>query len=51
MRMRILTTVMCAAALFVAGRTRTMAEGWDLAAETINSGKAGAKLAELQKHP
>ena len=38
-----------AAALFVAGRTRTMAEGWDLAAETIDSGKAGAKLAELQK--
>ena len=38
-----------AAALFVAGRTRTMAEGWELAAETIDSGKAGAKLAELQK--
>jgi anthranilate phosphoribosyltransferase len=38
-----------AAALFVAGRTRTMAEGWDLAAETIDSGKAGAKLAKLQK--
>jgi anthranilate phosphoribosyltransferase len=38
-----------AAALFVAGRTRTMAEGWDLATETIDSGKARAKLAELQK--
>jgi anthranilate phosphoribosyltransferase len=38
-----------AAALFVAGRTRTMSEGWDLAVETIDSGKAGAKLAELQK--
>ena len=38
-----------AAALFVADRTRTMAEGWDLAAETIDSGKAGEKLAELQK--
>jgi anthranilate phosphoribosyltransferase len=37
-----------AAALFVAGRTRTMAQGWDLAAETIDSGKAGAKLTELQ---
>ena len=37
-----------AAALFVAGRTRTMAEGWDLAAETVDSGKARAKLAELQ---
>ena len=40
-----------AAALFVAGGTRTMAEGWDLAAETIDSGKAGAKLAELQGRP
>ena len=38
-----------AAALFVANRTRTMTEGWDLAAETIDSGKAAAKLAELQK--
>jgi anthranilate phosphoribosyltransferase len=38
-----------AAALFVAGRTRTMAEGWDLAVETIDGGKAGAKLAELQR--
>ncbi len=38
-----------AAALFVAGRTRTMSEGWDLAVETIDSGKAAAKLAELQK--
>jgi anthranilate phosphoribosyltransferase len=37
-----------AAALFVAERTRSMAEGWDLAAETIDSGRAGAKLAELQ---
>ncbi|MEI6392911.1 MAG: anthranilate phosphoribosyltransferase [Verrucomicrobiota bacterium] len=38
-----------AAALFVAGRTRSMVEGWDLAGETIDSGKAGAKLAELVK--
>jgi anthranilate phosphoribosyltransferase len=38
-----------AAALFVAARTRSMAEGWDLAAETIDSGKARAKLAELQR--
>jgi anthranilate phosphoribosyltransferase len=38
-----------AAALFVASRTRTMTEGWDLAAETIDGGKARAKLAELQK--
>jgi anthranilate phosphoribosyltransferase len=38
-----------AAALFVAARTRSMAEGWELAAETIDSGNARAKLAELQK--
>ena len=41
--------VNAAAALFVADRTRSMAEGWELAAETIDSGRAGAKLAELQK--
>ena len=35
------------AALFVAGKSKSLAEGWDLAAETIASGKAGAKLAEL----
>ena len=40
-----------AAALFVASRTRTMAEGWELAVETIDSGKARAKLVELQKKP
>jgi len=28
-----------AAALFVADRTRSLAEGWDLAAETIDSGE------------
>ncbi len=38
-----------AAALFVADRTRSLAEGWELAAETIDSGRAAAKLAELQK--
>ena len=38
-----------AAALFVADRTRSLAEGWELAAETIDSGKARAKLADLQK--
>jgi anthranilate phosphoribosyltransferase len=37
-----------AAALFVAERTRSLIEGWELAAETIDSGKATAKLAELQ---
>ena len=38
-----------AAALFVADRTRSLTEGWELAAETIDSGKAAAKLAELQR--
>lgn len=38
-----------AAALFVAERTRSMAEGWELAAETIDTGRAAAKLAELQE--
>jgi anthranilate phosphoribosyltransferase len=36
-----------AAALFVAGRTRTMAEGWELAADVIDGGLALKKLAEL----
>ena len=36
------------AALFVAGKTRSLAEGWELAAATIDSGAARAKLAELQ---
>lgn len=40
-----------AAALFVADSTRSLAEGWDLAAQTIDSGRAAAKLAELQQHP
>ena len=39
-----------AAALFVAGRTRSLAEGWELAAEIIDSGKAHAKLLALS-HP
>ena len=38
-----------AAALFVADRTRSLSAGWELAAETIDSGKASAKLAELQR--
>lgn len=35
------------AALFVAGKTKSLAEGWELAATTIDSGAARAKLAEL----
>lgn len=38
-----------AAALFVAARTRTMFEGWELAAELIDSGSAAARLAALSK--
>jgi anthranilate phosphoribosyltransferase len=36
-----------AAALFVAGKTKSLMEGWDLATQIIESGKAKAKLAEL----
>ena len=36
-----------AAALFVAGQARSLAEGWELAAGLIDSGQAQAKLAEL----
>ncbi|HAO79102.1 MAG TPA: anthranilate phosphoribosyltransferase, partial [Verrucomicrobia subdivision 3 bacterium] len=35
------------AALFVAGKTKSLAEGWDLAGEKIDSGQADGKLAEL----
>ncbi len=35
------------AALFVAGKTRSLAEGWELAGETIDFGAASTKLAEL----
>jgi anthranilate phosphoribosyltransferase len=38
-----------AAALFVAGKTKSLAEGWDLAGETIDGGRAHAKLAELAR--
>ena len=38
-----------AAALFVAGKTASLIEGWDLAAETIDGGGAAAKLAELAR--
>ncbi len=35
------------AALFVAGRARSITDGWTLAAEVIDSGRAQSKLAEL----
>ena len=37
------------AALFVASRVKSLSEGWDLAAETIDGGKTAAKLAELKR--
>ncbi len=39
------------AALFVAGMSKSFAEGWLLAAEILNSGQAAAKLVELSGHP
>lgn len=36
------------AALFVAGRARSIADGWELASNTIVAGKALAKLEQLQ---
>jgi anthranilate phosphoribosyltransferase len=36
-----------AAALFISGKTKSQAEGWDLAGEAIDDGRATAKLAEL----
>jgi anthranilate phosphoribosyltransferase len=38
-----------AAALFIAGKTKSLAEGWDLASETIDRGQANAKLTELAR--
>lgn len=38
-----------AAALFVAGKAKSLMEGWDLAIETIESGRAKAKLVELSE--
>ncbi len=35
------------AALFVAGKVKSLAEGWELAGETIDAGTATAKLKEL----
>ena len=39
-----------AAALFVGGRTRSLLDGWELAAEQIDSGRALRKLTSLQTH-
>ena len=36
-----------AAALFVAGRAKTLTDGWELAAEIIDSGRARAQLEAL----
>lgn len=38
------------AALFVADRARTIGDGWELAAQVIDDGKAEAKLRELATH-
>jgi anthranilate phosphoribosyltransferase len=38
-----------AAALFVAGKVKSLADGWDLAGNTIDGGRAAAKLAELAR--
>jgi anthranilate phosphoribosyltransferase len=38
-----------AAALFVADKTKSLAAGWELAAEVIDSGRAAGKLAELTR--
>jgi anthranilate phosphoribosyltransferase len=38
-----------AAALFVAGKTKSLMAGWELAAEVIDSGKTAGKLAELAR--
>jgi anthranilate phosphoribosyltransferase len=35
------------AALFVAGKARSLVEGWEVAKAVIDSGAARAKLAEL----
>lgn len=37
------------AALFVAGKTKTVSAGWELAAELLENGKAKEKLAELAR--
>lgn len=36
-----------AAALFIAGKTKSLVEGWNLAGETVDSGRGNKKLLEL----
>ena len=38
-----------AAALFVAGKTKSLVEGWNLAGETVDSGRGNKKLLELAR--
>jgi anthranilate phosphoribosyltransferase len=38
-----------AAALFVAGSSRSLFDGWEMAATVIDSGQASQKLAELSR--
>jgi anthranilate phosphoribosyltransferase len=40
-----------AAALFVAGKTKSLAVGWELAVDLIDSGKASQKLKDLAQAP
>ena len=40
-------TLWACAALFVAGAAGSITEGWDLAGEVIDDGRATAKLKEL----
>jgi anthranilate phosphoribosyltransferase len=42
------TLLNASAALFVANRVKSMAEGWDVAADVIDTGRAAARLRDLQ---
>ncbi|MBL9126217.1 MAG: anthranilate phosphoribosyltransferase, partial [Verrucomicrobiales bacterium] len=43
------TILNASAALFLCGRTKSLIEAWDLADELLDSGRASAKLGELQQ--
>lgn len=43
------TVLNASAALFLAGRAKSLIEAWDLADELLDSGRASAKLGELQQ--